>query len=82
MYTVEENTLGDTLYAAMSAIDIAVWDILGRHLGVPVHDLLGGRVSDRLRLYTSYRWGDIPRTAAAYRRRTEELVALGATAGK
>ena len=82
MYTVEENTLGGTLYAAMSAIDIALWDILGKHLGVPVHDLLGGRVWDRLRLYTSYRWGDIPRTAAAYRRRTEELVALGATAGK
>ena len=82
MYTVEENTLGGTLYAAMSAIDIALWDVLGKHLGVPVHDLLGGRVWDRLRLYTSYRWGDIPRTAAAYRRRTEELVALGATAGK
>ncbi|MDE0627483.1 MAG: mandelate racemase/muconate lactonizing enzyme family protein [Bryobacterales bacterium] len=82
MYTVEENTLGGTLYAAMSAIDIALWDILGKHLGVPVHDLLGGRVWDSLRLYTSYRWGEIPRTAAAYRRRTEELVTLGATAGK
>lgn len=82
MYTVEENTLGGTLYAAMSAIDIALWDILGKHLAVPVHDLLGGRVWDLLRLYTSYRWGDIPRTAAAYRRQTEELVAQGATAGK
>ena len=82
MYTVEENTLGGTLYAAMSAIDIALWDILGKHLGVPLHDLLGGRVWERLRLYTSYRWGNIPRTAAAYRRRTEELIAEGATAGK
>ena len=82
MYTVEENSLGGTLYAAMSAIDIALWDILGKHIGVPVHDLLGGRVWDTLRLYTSYRWGDIPRTAAAYRTRTEELIATGATAGK
>lgn len=82
MYTVEENTLGGTLYAAMSAIDIALWDILGKHLDVPVHDLLGGRVWNRLRLYTSYRWGDIPRTARAYRRRTEELIADGARAGK
>ena len=82
MYIAEENTLGGTLYAAMSAIDIALWDIVGKHLGVPVHDLLGGRVWERLRLYTSYRWGNIPRTAAAYRRRTRELVAQGARAGK
>ena len=82
MYTVEENTLGGTLYAAISAIDIALWDIVGKYLDVPLHDLLGGRVRDRLRLYASYRWGDIPRTAAAYRARTEELVKLGATAGK
>ncbi len=64
MYTVEENNLGGTLYAAISAIDIALWDILGKYLGVPVYDLLGGRVWDKLRLYTSYRWGDIPRIAA------------------
>lgn len=82
LYTVEENTLGGTLYAALSAIDIALWDIVGKYLGVPVHDLLGGRVWDSLRLYASYRWGNIPRTAAAYRKRTEELVREGATAGK
>lgn len=82
MYIVEENTLGGTLYAAMSAIDIALWDILGKALDVPVHDLLGGRVWDTLRIYSSYRWGDIPRTATAYRNRTEELVAEGVHAGK
>ena len=82
MYTVEENSLGGTLYAAISAIDIALWDILGKHLNVPLHDLLGGRVWDKLRLYTSHRWGNIPRTAGAYRERTEELIAQGAVAGK
>ncbi len=82
MYTVEENSLGGTLYAGISAIDTALWDILGKHLQVPVHDLLGGKVWDRLRIYTSYRWGNIPRTAEAYRLRTEELIARGATAGK
>ena len=82
MYTVEENSLGGTLYAAISAIDIALWDIVGKYLDVPLHDLLGGRVWERLRLYASYRWGDIPRTAAAYRQRTEELVKQGAVAGK
>ena len=82
MYILEENTLGGTLFAGMSAIDIALWDILGKKLNVPVYKLLGGKVHDRLRIYTSYRWGEIPRTAAAYRKRTEELIELGATAGK
>ena len=82
MYIVEENTLGGTLFAAMSAIDIALWDIVGKKLNAPVYKLLGGKVNDSIRIYTSYRWGNIPRTAAAYRARTKELIAEGATAGK
>jgi galactonate dehydratase len=35
-----------------SAIDIALWDITGKRLGVPVHELLGGRVRDDLAIYT------------------------------
>jgi L-rhamnonate dehydratase len=38
---------------AMSGIDIAVWDIAGRLLGRPVHDLLGGRRRDRVLAYAS-----------------------------
>jgi galactonate dehydratase len=82
MYILEENTLGGTLFAAMSAIDIALWDIVGKKLNVPVYKLLGGKIHDRLRIYTSYRWGAIPRTAGAYRKRTQELIEQGATAGK
>ncbi len=82
MYILEENSLGGTLYAAISAIDIALYDIVGKKLGVPVYKLLGGKIHDQLRIYTSYRWGNIPRTAAAYAKRTKELIAEGATAGK
>lgn len=82
MYLVEENSLGGTLFAGISAIDIALWDILGKKLGVPVYKLLGGKVHPKIRIYTSYRWGNIPRTAAAYFQRTKELMAQGATAGK
>lgn len=39
--------------AAISAIDIALWDILGKALGQPVYNLLGGRSCDRLRAYVS-----------------------------
>jgi galactonate dehydratase len=36
---------------AISGIDIALWDIAGKRLGVPCHELWGGRVRDRVRLY-------------------------------
>jgi galactonate dehydratase len=82
MYIAEENTLGGTLYAAISAIDIALWDIVGKKLNAPVYKLLGGLIHDKIRIYTSYRWGNIPRTRDAYLQRTKELMAQGATAGK
>jgi galactonate dehydratase len=82
MYLLEENTLGGTLYAAISAIDTALWDIAGKKLGAPVYQLLGGKIHPKLPIYASYRWGDIPRTAEAYARRTRELMAQGARAGK
>jgi galactonate dehydratase len=39
----------------MSAIDIALWDIRGKALGVPIYDLLGGPVRDAVPLYTHVR---------------------------
>ncbi len=39
------------LGAAISAIDIALWDIKGKALGVPIYDLLGGRVRDKVVCY-------------------------------
>jgi galactonate dehydratase len=38
--------------AAISGIDIALWDLKGKALGRPVHDLLGGAVRDSVPLYT------------------------------
>jgi galactonate dehydratase len=37
--------------SAISGIEHALWDIKGKELGVPVYELLGGRVRDRIRLY-------------------------------
>ena len=42
---------GNLLSAAVSAIDLALWDIKGKALGVPVWELLGGRTRDRVRLH-------------------------------
>lgn len=38
--------------SAISGIELALWDILGKSLGVPVWRLLGGKVRDRVRCYT------------------------------
>ena len=40
-------------YRAASAIDIALWDLLGKLTGQPVHNLLGGLNCDRLRVYNT-----------------------------
>ena len=37
--------------AAVSGIEIALWDIAGKSAGVPVYKLLGGKIRDRVRVY-------------------------------
>lgn len=46
---------GPVLTSVLSGIDQALWDIKGKALGVPVYELLGGSVRDRLRVYGSER---------------------------
>jgi galactonate dehydratase len=42
---------GSAVMAAISAIDIALWDIAGKHFEAPVHALLGGKVREKARAY-------------------------------
>ena len=42
---------GSIVMSAIAAIDIALWDIKGKALGVPVHELLGGKCRDKVRTY-------------------------------
>jgi L-alanine-DL-glutamate epimerase-like enolase superfamily enzyme len=48
------------LGSALAAIDIALWDIKGKALGVPVYTLLGGRVRDKVPCYCHLGGGDQP----------------------
>jgi galactonate dehydratase len=47
------QSAGPILYGAISAVDNALWDIKGKALGVPVLELLGGRMWDDIRLYAN-----------------------------
>jgi galactonate dehydratase len=44
---------GTVIFAGMSAIDIALWDIKGKVLNAPVYELLGGKTNTKLRTYAS-----------------------------
>ena len=70
------------LLSAISAIDIALWDIKGKALGAPVYDLLGGKYRDRIQLYANYWFIDSDHSAASYARQARETVAAGFTALK
>ncbi|WP_428375725.1 galactonate dehydratase [Lichenicoccus sp.] len=45
--------------SAVAGIEVALWDILGKSLGVPVWRLLGGRTRDRVRVYTHLGLGQL-----------------------
>lgn len=63
------------LSAAISAIDMALWDIHGKALGVPVYDLLGGLVRNRVACYRHNSGGDngdIPRLIESCRESVAE----------
>ena len=63
---------GPILTSAISGIEQALWDIKGKRLGVPVYELLGGRVRDKMRVY-SWIGGDRPAdTAMAAREKMDQ----------
>ena len=76
MYRRAFWTGGAVLNSAISAVEMALWDIKGKALGVPVYELLGGRVRDRVKLYANawYKGGSSPEVMA---RLAKETVARG-----
>ena len=83
-YTQRPDT---SLLGVLSGIEMACWDIIGKELGRPVYDLLGGRVHDRLRSYT-YLYPEPGEGDRVYSdpdlaaQRASEYLALGFTAVK
>ena len=76
-----------TVMGCLSGLEIACWDIIGKGLGRPVYDLLGGAVFDRLRSYTylyphSSDHGCVYEDAELAGTRAAEMVSRGFTAVK
>ncbi|MBL8337862.1 MAG: mandelate racemase/muconate lactonizing enzyme family protein [Rhodoferax sp.] len=61
---------------AVAAIEVACWDILGKSLGVPIHQLLGGRMRDSVAAYANG-WYRTERTPEAFVQAAEGVVAMG-----
>lgn len=69
---------GPILASAVAGLDQALWDIAGKHFGAPVHQLFGGPVRDRIRVY-GWVGGDEP---AEVRDQISAAVESGLTAVK
>jgi galactonate dehydratase len=68
-------------FCALSGIEQAMWDCVGKALKQPVYNLLGGRVRDRIRVYANG-WSYGMKEPADYARAAEKVVALGFDAMK
>ncbi len=73
---VFNGAVAGNMVTAMTGIEIALWDLVGKALGQPVYQLLGGKFRDRIRLYCDCHAGkdDSPES---YAERAKEVVALG-----
>lgn len=76
-----ESRPGIDLFCAISGVEIAMWDIMGKYYNTPVYNLLGGPVHNKLRLYANLASNGYksPEEVAKYAR---EMVAMGFTAVK
>ena len=64
------------LFCAISGIEQALWDIVGKSCGQPVYNLLGGRCRDRIRVYANG-WSYQLKEPADYARAAEKVVQQG-----
>jgi len=65
----------------IAAIEVACWDILGKHLGVPIYQLLGGRVRESVLGYANG-WYRTERTPEAFLEAAQAVLAKGFKAFK
>jgi galactonate dehydratase len=67
---------GSTVLTAISSVEVALWDLLGKAEGQPVYQLLGGRARERLPAYANGWYGNA-QTPAEYAQKAGEVAARG-----
>ncbi|MFD6993325.1 mandelate racemase/muconate lactonizing enzyme family protein [Streptomyces sp. NPDC059943] len=67
---------GEIVMSGIAVVEMACWDIKGKALGVPVWQLLGGKVTDRVKAYANG-WYTTERTPQAYHQAAKAVVARG-----
>ncbi|MEV5675830.1 mandelate racemase/muconate lactonizing enzyme family protein [Streptomyces sp. NPDC052179] len=67
---------GEIVMSGIAVVEMACWDIKGKALGVPVWQLLGGRVTDRVKAYANG-WYTTERTPEAYHRAARTVMDRG-----
>jgi len=73
---------GRVAHTVLSAIEQALWDVMGQYLGVPIRTLFGGAVRERVRLYANVNRHVTDRTPEGFARAAAQAVAEGLTAVK
>jgi galactonate dehydratase len=68
-------------YSALSGIEQALWDVVGKHLNTPVYNLLGGPCREKIRVYANG-WYEGAKTPDVLAKKAAETVARGFTALK
>ena len=76
-----EGSTGGTTVTAISGIEIALWDLVGRALNTPIYNMFGGKFRDEIRVYADCHAGDSP-DPADYAKKAKEVVDAGYTALK
>ena len=72
---------GPVLMSALSAVETALWDILGKYLNVPVYQLLGGKCNDKVRIYVNG-WFSGAKEPEEFAEKAKKAVKRGVTAMK
>ena len=72
---------GPVLMSAISGIEMAMWDIVGKFFNTPVYNLFGGKMRDRVRMYANG-WFSGSKTPEHFAIKAKETVALGVKALK
>jgi galactonate dehydratase len=76
MFRDDYGRVGEICASAISLVEVACWDIVGKAANLPVYALLGGAVRDRLKAYANA-WYQVPRTPDDFARAARAAVAKG-----